>query len=212
MKKNFKYKKLYSNPKWHAFREKVFLYHGRICMVCEIDFAITFQVNHPYYIEGKKTHEYQIEEMEVLCVGCHAREHNILEPNSGWELIEVEDLGDLIGLCDRGINFKAKKKKICNTKKRSSQKKQNNAYFNIYENKGYFNITINTQNKTYFKLKDENKKYLNFKKEEVYIIIFLYDNLNFYKTIDKNSILENFYNKEIKYFYNETNRVIKYSQ
>lgn len=36
-----------------------------------------------------------------MCKGCHAREHDIIEPNRGWTLISIDDLGGLDGVCER---------------------------------------------------------------------------------------------------------------
>lgn len=44
--------------------------------------------------------EYPYEECEVLCKGCHAKEHGIIQPSRDWELIGQDDLGSLDGECD----------------------------------------------------------------------------------------------------------------
>jgi hypothetical protein len=37
----------------------------------------------------------------TLCKGCHANEHGLVEPRSGWILVSMDDIGDLSGVCER---------------------------------------------------------------------------------------------------------------
>jgi hypothetical protein len=57
-------------------------------------------VHHKFYIDGKLPWEYDYSECATLCKGCHAREHGIIMPDSGWILLGSDDLGDLIGNCE----------------------------------------------------------------------------------------------------------------
>lgn len=61
---------------------------------------------------GKKPWEYDIEDLEVLCKGCHAREHDILEPSHDWTLIEVAHNGRSGYRCERQKSIN----KSCNVK------------------------------------------------------------------------------------------------
>ncbi|MEW6991244.1 hypothetical protein AADZ91_11185 [Colwelliaceae bacterium 6441] len=45
--------------------------------------------------------EYAVSDCISLCKGCHAREHGLIEPNEGWSLLSIDDLGDLDGICER---------------------------------------------------------------------------------------------------------------
>ncbi|MBN8958242.1 MAG: hypothetical protein J0H17_16995 [Rhizobiales bacterium] len=58
------------------------------------------QVHHKEYLPGKLPWEYPYESCDTLCKGCHAGEHGIVRPFSGWECIGHDDLGDLSGGCE----------------------------------------------------------------------------------------------------------------
>ena len=49
----------------------------------------------------KKPWEYSISDCRTLCKGCHAKEHGLIEPDRGWTLISIDDLGGLYGICER---------------------------------------------------------------------------------------------------------------
>ncbi len=59
------------------------------------------QVHHQLYVANKKPWEYATSDCITLCRGCHAREHGIIEPNRGWFLLSIVDLGGLDGTCER---------------------------------------------------------------------------------------------------------------
>ncbi|WP_123658819.1 hypothetical protein [Salinisphaera japonica] len=59
------------------------------------------QVHHQIYAVGKAPWEYAISDCLTLCKGCHAREHGLIEPDRGWTLLAIEDLGGLDGTCER---------------------------------------------------------------------------------------------------------------
>jgi|GEM_PF-2528274 len=92
----------YRNKEWFALRERYFETYGKRCFKCERgeDEAV-IQLHHTFYDHSRKIWEYDLEDLECLCSGCHAREHKILEPNDGWHLLEVEDLGAMSGNCKR---------------------------------------------------------------------------------------------------------------
>ena len=58
-------------------------------------------MHHKIYYPNRLPWEYAYSDCVTLCKGCHAREHNKIEPDSGWTLIEINDLGDLSGTCER---------------------------------------------------------------------------------------------------------------
>lgn len=101
---------IYANKRWMVFREKIIELDGGRCVECDRsrDGGIVLQVHHKYYISGRKPWEYETSECETLCRGCHARAHGEIRPNTGWEYVGEEDLGDLIGnceLCDNSIRY-----------------------------------------------------------------------------------------------------------
>lgn len=94
--------KPYRNKKWLIFRQEVIELDGNCCSVCrrlESD-GVILQVHHKHYIEGKFPWEYSYDDCETLCKGCHAREHGLILPSSGWRLVCEEDLGELNASCD----------------------------------------------------------------------------------------------------------------
>ncbi|MEZ7528252.1 HNH endonuclease [Cloacibacterium normanense] len=94
--------KKYQGEAWKSFRGDIIESDGFICSHCgRNSFDVVLQVHHTKYIKGRKLWEYAGEDCITLCRGCHAMEHGIIMPNYGWEYICDEDLGDLIGECER---------------------------------------------------------------------------------------------------------------
>ena len=97
-----KIKKQWKNKKWVSFSNKIKKRDNYSCLECQrTSEEASLQVHHTKYIENKLAWEYDLSDCITLCKGCHAREHNIIEPNKGWTLISISDLGDVIGLCER---------------------------------------------------------------------------------------------------------------
>jgi len=95
-------RKIYVNDKWQAFAERVKGRDGYRCLRCgrgEPD--VVLQVHHEIYVEGRPPWDYPLSDCRTLCKGCHARGHGRIEPDSGWTLIVIEDLGGLDGVCER---------------------------------------------------------------------------------------------------------------
>lgn len=93
---------LYTNDKWFEFSWRVQARDGGKCLKCHRSSpAVTLQVHHEIYIPNKLPWEYALSDCITLCKGCHAREHGHVEPNSGWFLMSIDDLGELIGTCER---------------------------------------------------------------------------------------------------------------
>lgn len=101
---------LYAHKFWTEFRERVIVLDRGKCVECgrSRESGVTLQVHHKLYKPGCKPWEYDPDECETLCRGCHAREHGEIRPDTGWEYVGEEDLGDLIGnceLCDNSIRY-----------------------------------------------------------------------------------------------------------
>jgi HNH endonuclease len=103
------FRKSYSSKNWKALREEVFRIDGYTCQRCfrEKASGVVLQVHHKRYRANKKPWEYPYSELETLCKACHAEEHGHIRPSSGWELVDSDDLGDLLGYCEVcGTNFR----------------------------------------------------------------------------------------------------------
>lgn len=97
-----KQKNLYRNEKWFEFSGKVQARDGKVCLNCHRSPPeVILQVHHVIYIPNRLPWEYALSDCITLCKGCHAREHGHIEPNSGWFLMSIDDLGDLTGICER---------------------------------------------------------------------------------------------------------------
>ena len=72
------------------------------CLQCRrSEPEVVLQVHHEIYIIGKAPWDYPPSDCRTLCKGCHARSHNLIEPDRGWTLISIDDLGGLDGVCER---------------------------------------------------------------------------------------------------------------
>lgn len=75
---------------------------GHRCLNCERPSnKVILQVHHEIYIPNKAPWDYSLSDCRTLCKRCHAKEHGIIEPDKGWSLISIDDLGDIAGLCER---------------------------------------------------------------------------------------------------------------
>lgn len=94
--------KLWSNNNWVIFSEKVKKRDGYQCSHCNRSPPdVVLQVHHEFYIPDKLPWEYSLSDCTTLCKGCHAREHGIIEPTTGWTLVNIFDLGELSGICEK---------------------------------------------------------------------------------------------------------------
>lgn len=92
----------YRTRQWQEYRAEVIELDGNKCTHCgrsSADGAV-LQVHHKEYIPGRMPWEYPYDYCETVCKGCHAEEHGIIMPMSGWSLFAEEDLGDLSGTCE----------------------------------------------------------------------------------------------------------------
>ena len=97
---------IYLKTEWKEFRENILENDDYTCIRCKRTKSdgIILQIHHTVYHKGRKPWQYATEECQTLCKGCHASEHGIIMPKHGWEFIEMEDLGDLIGECEFCFN------------------------------------------------------------------------------------------------------------
>ena len=99
---NKKIKKFWRRQEWYDFTDKVKKRDNYQCIKCSRNGnEVTLQVHHEIYRSGRLPWEYALSDCLTYCKGCHAREHNLIEPDSGWYLLAVDDLGDLTGTCER---------------------------------------------------------------------------------------------------------------
>jgi ribosomal protein S27AE len=93
----------YRSADWKAFRNEVIRLDNYACTQCgkrAADGAV-LHVHHKRYIQGRKPWDYPHNLCSTLCAGCHAVEHGHIPPQHGWTLVGTDDLGDLIGECER---------------------------------------------------------------------------------------------------------------
>ncbi|WP_148276526.1 hypothetical protein [Sphingobium sp. SYK-6] len=94
--------KLYRQKEWKAYCEQQIKLAGGRCAHClRSRDEVVLQVHHRHYVKGRLPWEYPYDECDVLCQGCHAKEHGIIMPSKDWELIGHDDLGARDGKCDR---------------------------------------------------------------------------------------------------------------
>lgn len=111
-KKSIDRKNIYSNKQWKEFSKEMIKDLGGQCFKCDRTKNETvLQIHHIVYEKGKLPWESPKEDLEILCKGCHAREHDILEPSDSWILLDIIDNGTANYQCERqkGIDEK------CNT-------------------------------------------------------------------------------------------------
>lgn len=89
----------YRNKRWVEYRERVKKRDGYKCLKCHD--VRNLQVHHTYYEQGKKIWEYPISACITLCKKCHAIEHKKIPPKSEWTLVEIYDLGEPTGTCEK---------------------------------------------------------------------------------------------------------------
>lgn len=95
-------RKIYVNEKWREFSARVKRRDEYKCLQCRrSEHEVVLQVHHEIYIKGKPPWEYLLSDCRTLCKGCHAKIHKLIEPDRGWTLISIEDLGGLDGVCER---------------------------------------------------------------------------------------------------------------
>lgn len=92
----------YSNENWFKFSDRIKRRDGFMCLKCgKGKDVVVLQTHHKVYRNGLEPWEYPSSDCITLCKGCHAEEHNIIEPKVGWTLISIDDLGGLYGVCEK---------------------------------------------------------------------------------------------------------------
>jgi len=92
----------YNNDKWYNFSDIVQRRDNYKCLKCgRRKGEITLQTHHKLYRKGVEPWNYPLSDCVSLCKGCHAKEHNLIEPSDGWTLISIDDLGGLYGTCEK---------------------------------------------------------------------------------------------------------------
>lgn len=94
--------KWYSDKRWKAYCAEQIALHSGVCSDClRSGNEVVLQVHHINYVKGRMPWDYPYDECEVLCRGCHAKEHGIIMPSKDWVLIGEDDLGGLDGDCEK---------------------------------------------------------------------------------------------------------------
>lgn len=92
---------LYKQKEWKEFRENVIESDDYKCTKCGRNHnEVVLQVHHKIYLPGKLPWEYGTQNCETLCMGCHAQEHGIIQPKTGWEFLGQEDSGEFSSECE----------------------------------------------------------------------------------------------------------------
>lgn len=95
-------KNIYYNENWFKFSEAVQRRDNYRCLKCgRKKGEAVLQTHHKIYKKGLELWEYSLSDCISLCKGCHAKEHNLIEPSDGWTLISIDDLGGLYGICEK---------------------------------------------------------------------------------------------------------------
>lgn len=98
---NNTFAKSYRDPKWHSFRTRIFQRDNFTCCHCGIKREPSdLNAHHLRYIKGRKAYDYLDIDLITLCKGCHALEHGTIMPQTDWEYIGEDDLGNIAGECD----------------------------------------------------------------------------------------------------------------
>lgn len=96
------FRKSYYNNQWYEFSKSIHHRDNYKCLKCGRGAnEVVLQTHHKIYKPNLKPWEYAKSDCLTLCKGCHAREHNLIEPTSGWILISIDDLGGLDGVCEK---------------------------------------------------------------------------------------------------------------
>jgi len=98
----------YQSKNWQAFRREVIELDGNRCNQCQRDETeVVLQVHHRKYIAGRLPWQYDYQDCETMCRGCHAAEHGKVPPKTGWQYLGYEDLGEVSSNCELcGSNFR----------------------------------------------------------------------------------------------------------
>jgi hypothetical protein len=70
------YSEQLKHPNWQRKRLEAMNHYGFVCARCESTDKM-LHVHHRRYVKGRMAWEYSVEELNVLCEGCHSREHDL---------------------------------------------------------------------------------------------------------------------------------------
>lgn len=92
----------YRSKEWNAFREEVMRLDNFQCVECGRTKAdgVIFHIHHKSYQDGKLPWEYDFDQCETLCAGCHAAHHGKIPPKVGWMVVGIDDLESQVGKCE----------------------------------------------------------------------------------------------------------------
>ena len=92
---------LYRSKEWRTFRaELIRLEDGRCTRCLSTGPQTILHAHHKFYLPGRKPWDYSYQDCEILCQSCHAQEHGLIPPKSGWEFIGYDDLGSPDNHCE----------------------------------------------------------------------------------------------------------------
>lgn len=94
--------KLYQRKEWKEFAESIIELDAGCCQICNRsrENGIILQVHHKIYHLGLMPWEYDPKDCQTLCQYHHAEIHGKVIPDTGWNFLGSDDLGDLIGECE----------------------------------------------------------------------------------------------------------------
>lgn len=97
-----RFRRQYRCSEW-ARKRAALIEKRSACEVCgrKAENGVVLQIHHKRYRSDRRVWDYPDEELQVLCKGCHARQHGLIPPDSGWILEEELDLGNLSGQCEK---------------------------------------------------------------------------------------------------------------
>lgn len=93
---------LYRDRRWLELRDRVLKRDEYVCVNCDSrpEDTRSMQVHHRRYLPGRFPWEYDLNDLETLCQGCHAITHGKIRPSEGWIECNEEDLEDVCGECE----------------------------------------------------------------------------------------------------------------
>jgi len=72
------YQEKLQDPRWFEFRREVLECYGYQCRRCRrAESEVPLQVHHPRYSTGREPWDYDITEVQCLCIDCHRKAHGI---------------------------------------------------------------------------------------------------------------------------------------
>lgn len=76
------YQEKLQDQRWFVFRHEVLEYSGYQCRrYRRSESEVPLQVHHPRYTKGREPWDYDVWEVECLCIDCHRAAHGIADPS-----------------------------------------------------------------------------------------------------------------------------------